>query len=322
MTTSVATTGFARQVEATQVAVGRPLREATQRRRATHLVEASALFGGQHDQRRSDRIVAHAGGLPCQTGVVEGHEHEMVESVFRLGDRHVADVMTPRTQLEWVDASERPDAIRAQMVEQSRSRFLVCDGSVDNILGVAHAEDLLVQCLSGEQFDVRAVLWQPLYVPATMPALRLLEQFRMSRQHVAIALDEFGGLQGVVVLDDLVEAVVGELPAHDESPASPIERIDDHTWAVQGSVPLEDVELTLDLTEIPAEVRRGVRTLGGFVMTLLGRVTAVGDVVEWDGLRMRVNQMDGRRIVRVVLMKLPAEHAGDVIPPGDAETTK
>ena len=149
----------------------------------------------------------------AEIGAVEGSEHEMVEGVFRLGDRYVADVMTPRTRLKWIDVSEPPDAIRAQIIEQGTARYLMCDGEVDNVVGVAHAEDLLVRCLEGAPFDVRAVLWQPLYVPAAMTALDLLEQFRKSRQYVAIALDEFGGLQGVVMLDDLVEAVIGELAA-------------------------------------------------------------------------------------------------------------
>src|SRR5215203_4006924 len=185
----------------------------------------------------------------AESGVVHGTEHEMVEGVFRLGDRLVADVMTPRMRLEWVDVSESPEAIRAQMIEQGRSRYLMCDGTVDNVVGVAHAEDLLVRCLAGAPFDVRAVLWQPLYVPATMSALALLEQFRKSRQYVAVALDEFGGLQGVVMLDDFVEAVIGDLPERDELAVPEIERRDEHTWAMQGSVSLEDVETALDLSE-------------------------------------------------------------------------
>jgi putative hemolysin len=255
----------------------------------------------------------------AEIGAVEGSEHEMVEGVFRLGDRHVADVMTPRTRIEWIDVSEPPDSIRAQIVEQATARYLMCDGEIDNVVGVAHAEDLLVRCLQGAPFDVRPVLWQPLYVPAAMTALDLLEQFRKSRQYVAIALDEFGGLQGVVMLDDLVEAVLGELPGRGESTVPSIERRDDHTWAIQGSVSLEDVETTLDLSEIPDDTRRGVRTLGGFVMTMLGRVPVVGDVVEWDGLRARVDAMDGRRIDRVIVTKLGRRDGSEPPSNPDAE---
>jgi putative hemolysin len=253
----------------------------------------------------------------AEIGAVEGSEHEMVEGVFRLGDRHVEDVMTPRTRIKWINMSGPPDVIRAQMIEQGTHRYLVCDGEVDNVVGVAQAEDLLVRCLEGAPFDVRAVLSQPLYVPAAMTALDLLEQFRKSRQYVAIALDEFGGLQGVVMLDDLVEAVLGELPERDELTVPAIERRDDHTWVMRGSVPIEDVEAILDLSEIPADTRRGVRTLGGFVMTMLGRVPTVGDVVEWDGLCVTVDAMDGRRIERLVVTKLVRQPPAD----GPTETT-
>ena len=130
------------------------------------------------------------------------------------------------------------------------------------------------------------------------------EGLRKSRQHLAIALDEVGGLHGVVVLDDLVEAVVGELPVRDEAMAVPIERRDDQARVVEGSVLIEDLEAALDLTPIPVDERGGVRTLGGFVMAALGRVSAVGDVTERAGLRLQVESMDGRRIDRVVLTKI------------------
>ena len=240
----------------------------------------------------------------AETGVVEGAEHKMVEAVFRLGDRVVSDLMTPRTKLQWIDISEPPEVVQQQVAGQARSRLLVCEGSVDNVLGVVFAEDMLAQCLAGRPLDLRAKLRQPLYVPATMSALTLLERLRTSRQPVAVALDEYGGVQGVVMLDDLVEAVVGELPLPGESTQPAIVRQGEATWSIQGSVPIEDVEATLDLHETPEEIRSGVRTLGGLVMTLLGRVAAVGDVVQWDGLRAEVTAMDGRRVERVRVTKL------------------
>jgi len=240
----------------------------------------------------------------AESGVVAQAEHELVEGVFRLGDRLVADVMTQRLQLEWLNLEESADAIRAQVVDQPRATYLVCEEAVDNVAGVLHAEHLLAQCIRGGSLDIRALLQQPLFVPSTMTALKLLDQFRTSRQHIAVALDEFGGLQGAVLLDDLLEAIVGQLPTTDESSAPIIQRRDEHTWLMAGSVPLEDVEATLDIGEIPDDVRRGVRTLGGFVMTLLSRVPKVGDAVEWDGLRARVESMDGRRIDRVVVTRI------------------
>ena len=242
----------------------------------------------------------------AESGVVEGAEHQMVEGVFRLGDRLVSDLLTPRTQLDWVDISEPPEGIRAQVLAQSRERFLVCEGEVDKVVGVVFAEDLLAQCLSGEPLDLRAKLRPPLYVPATLPALALLERFRSSRQRLALALDEYGGLLGVVMLDDLVEAVVGDLPEPGETSLPPIVHQGESTWSIHGSVSIEDVEMELDLSAPPEDTRAGVRTLGGLVMALLGRVAEVGDVVRWEGVRAEVVAVDGRRVDRVLVTKQPA----------------
>jgi putative hemolysin len=254
----------------------------------------------------------------AETGVVAGVEHQMVEGVFRLGDRLVSDLMTPRTKLEWIDVSEPEDAIRKQIIAQARSRSLVCDGTVDNVVGVVFAEDLLVQCLSGRPLDLRSRLWQPLYVPAWMPGLVLLEQLRASRQQVAVALDEYGGLQGVVMLDDLVETVVGELPLPGESSTPRIARQGEGVWMVHGSASLEDVETTLDLDDISEDIRGSVRTVGGLVMMLLGRVANVGDVVTWDGVRAEVTAVDGRRVERVTLTKLAQAPTAEMPSAGDS----
>jgi putative hemolysin len=253
----------------------------------------------------------------AESGVVEGAEHQMVEGVFRLGDRVVSDLMTPRTQLEWVDVSEPPEVVREQVVAQVKAKFLVCDGGIDDLLGVAFAEDLLAQCLTDRPLDLRSNLWQPLYVPAAMSALVLLERLRTSRQRVAVALDEYGGLQGVVMLDDLVEAIVGELPIAGDPALPDIVRHGEGTWSIRGSVPIEDVEATLDLDDVPEEARAGVRTLGGLVMSLLGRVAVVGDSVDWDGVRAEVTAMDGRRVERVRVTKVYDKASL----PGDQQTS-
>jgi putative hemolysin len=137
-----------------------------------------------------------------------------------------------------------------------------------------------------------------------MPALTLLERLRTSRQQIAVALDEYGGLQGVVFLEDLVETVVGDLPLPGEIASPPIVHEGEGKWLMHGSVSLEDVESTLDLDEIPNDIRAGVRTLGGLVMSLLGRVATVGDIAQWGGLRVEVVAMDGRRVERVLVSKV------------------
>lgn len=239
----------------------------------------------------------------AESGVVEDAEHELVDRVFQLGDRVAGDIMTPRLQLRWVDLSQPAEAIRQQLTAQARPRYLVCEGSVENVLGVVYAEDLLLQSLSGQAMDLRAVLWPPMYVPATMSALDLLERFRQMQQEVAVVLDEFGGLQGVATLDDVLEAVVGEMDVSGEHEIPDIVRRDQHTWVMAGKVSLEEVEDALDVSILPDE-RRGVRTLGGFIMALLSRIPRPGESAQWRDFHLEIARMDGRRIVEVVVRQV------------------
>lgn len=239
----------------------------------------------------------------AESGVLEGGEHQLVENVFRFGDRLVSDVMTPRTQLECLDATAPPDTWREHVATKPSSRYLVCEGNMDRILGVVLAEDLLAQCAGGTSLDVRAVLQQPLYVPGTMSALTLLDQMRTSHRHVAVALDEYGGVEGVVLLDLLVDTVVGEPPQASDGAVPTAGRSDDRSWTFAGSASLEDVEAVADLPPIPDHERRGVRTLGGFIMNLLGRVPESGERVEWCGVQFEVAAMQGRAVARVVVRK-------------------
>lgn len=242
----------------------------------------------------------------AETGAVQGAEHEMVEGVFRLGDRLVSDVMTPRIQLEWIDIGSPEEVIKASIADGPRLVHLFCDGSVDQVVGIVHAEDIVSRCLKGEAFDLRPLIVEPLFVPASMPALALLEQFRQTRQHAAVALDEYGGLSGLVLLEDLVELVVGAIPRPDEPVEHDITKRDERTWTVAGTTPVEDVELVLDLDGIAEASRRGVRTIGGLVMAKLGRVPKVGDAVEIGGARVEVSEMEDRRIASVQVTKSSA----------------
>ena len=245
----------------------------------------------------------------AETGVVQAAEHEIVESVFRLGDRTVGSIMTPRPELDWIDvADESGDADRglvAQLTAERRGMYLVCEGELDRVTGFAHAEDLLAQCLSGGAVDlgaVRAAVRSPLFVPAAMPVLQLLDAFRSSRQHAAVVLDEYGGLEGLVTLHDVLEALVGELPSVDDEDDTPsIVRREDGRWLMDGALPVIDVEAKLDLELHAEEGPTGYQTLGGFVLARLGRLPQVGDHFRWREHRFEVVQMDSRRIDKVLV---------------------
>jgi putative hemolysin len=173
----------------------------------------------------------------AETGAVPRVEHEIVEGVFRLGDRQVASIMTPRPDVEWVEADADAATLRQALGTAGRGYLLVCEGSVERVVGVAYAEELLRRCLGGAAVDLRASVVQPLYVPAGMPVLRLLDELRVTRQRVAIALDEYGGMQGIVTLADILEELVGQLPTLSEEKPD-LTRAADGSWLADGGMPI------------------------------------------------------------------------------------
>lgn len=257
----------------------------------------------------------------AESGVVQEAEREIVENAFRLGDRAANAVMTPRPDVAWVDLADDAASIRARLVLAARDRFLVCEGELDRVVGLVHAEDLLVRCVSGNAVAdadaLRAIARPPVFVPETMPAFRLLETFRRTRQHAAVVLDEYGAVAGIATLDDLLEALLGEVPGGDAESHAAMVRRADGAWLVDASTPVEDVENRLDL-EIPDAERAGYLTLGGFVMARLGQLPNVGDAFDWSGRRVEVVAMDGRRIATVLISPPPKPDAPARAPGADA----
>jgi putative hemolysin len=235
----------------------------------------------------------------AESGVVPEAEHSIVENVFRLGDRQVASIMTARPDIEWIEIETPEPELHALLAEQRRPWFLVCRGHVERIEGVVHSSDLLAMSLRGQPLDLASVVGKPLFVPELAPVLQLLAMFRATRQHVAIALDEFGGVSGLVTLDHIVAELVGDQPSGSTRSAL-ISRAADG-WVAHGAVPIEDVAEALDLEGVEVDDPRSYRTLAGFVLARLGRVPVVGDVVTWNGWRFEVVGVDGRRIERVMM---------------------
>jgi putative hemolysin len=198
-----------------------------------------------------------------------------------------------------VDVSAGADELRSRLAEARRSPYVVCDGDIENVVGLAYAEDLLELCLAGQALDLEAVVREPLYVPRSMPVLQMLETFRSTRRHAAIVLDEFGGVAGVATVDDIVEGLVGALPQSDDTSSPEIARQPDGSWLVDGAAAIAEVAAVLDL-DLPAGPKsREFDTAGGLVMTALGRLPRTGEGVEYAGASFTVEQMDGRRVALV-----------------------
>lgn len=242
----------------------------------------------------------------AESGVVAPAEHEILERTFRLGDRTVAALMTPRPDVEWLDLGDPPEALRDALAGARRSPLLVCRGELDDVVGFVRAEVLLARAVRGEAVDgpaLQALADPPLYVPEGAPAFRLTEELRARRAHAAVVVDEYGGVAGLVTRGDLLEALVGEIPdAADAADAgAPIVAHAEGRWVVDGDTPIVDVEAALDADLVGASHGPpvGYHTLGGFVMARLGRVPRPGDRFDAAGLAFEVAAMDGRRVGKV-----------------------
>lgn len=236
----------------------------------------------------------------AEAGVVPAIEHEIVENVFRLGDRQMSAVMTARADLEWIDVRATPAQVLAALGDERRDWLLVCEGDVEHVLGIAYAGDLLAQRLAGHELSVRTVLEEPMFVPVTTPVFRLLESFRVHSKEVAIVLDEFGGVEGITSMSDILAGLVGGRPADGQLGENPV-IVDnrDGSWTADGRVDIEDVQDAIGLPTSDPQPHRRYRTLAGFIMTQSGRVPVAGDVITVEGFDFRVEAIEGRRIERV-----------------------
>ncbi|HEY8460207.1 MAG TPA: hemolysin family protein [Blastocatellia bacterium] len=236
-----------------------------------------------------------------EAGVFEAAEHELLDNIFRLADQKIPELMTPRLDVVWLDIESPPEEIRRRIINSPYSRMPVCQGALDNILGVVKARDLLAMVLAGEPLDLQAVMHPPLYVPETRTALQLLELFKQSATHIAMVVDEHGALEGLVTMNDVLEAIVGEMPAHEQGGESSAIQREDGSWLIDGGMPISDFKELLSIEKLPREEEGGFHTLAGFVLTQLGRLPAVSDNFVWNDLRFEVVDMDRRRIDKVLI---------------------
>jgi putative hemolysin len=234
-----------------------------------------------------------------EAGMIEEAERDMVASIFRLGDRRVEALMTPRTEIAWIDINDPPDVIHETIEESDHSRFPVCDDSLDNVLGIVLVKDLLSISMAGEPLDLGAVMRRPLYVPESLPALKVLELFKQTGMHMALLIDEYGGIDGLVTVVDILEAIVGDIPTPEELVQPPVVQRDDGSWLIDGLLPIDEFKELFQIRNLPDE--DNYQTLGGFMVLHIGRIPKPSDYFEWRGLRFEVVDMDGNRVDKVLV---------------------
>lgn len=235
-------------------------------------------------------------------GVFEAAERDMLSSIFRFGDRQLRSLMTPRTEMVWLDINDDEATIRETVLHSRHSRFPLCDGGIDHVIGVVLARDLLEKTWTGQPLALRALARQPLFLPETMLALRALERFKETGIQAALLVDEFGGVEGIVTIIDMMASIVGDIPTVSEISDPPVVRREDGSWLVDGQLDADDLKNLLRVTKLPHAA--SYQTLGGFLVTRLGRLPHVGDIVHWGGYRFEVVDMDGNRVDKVLIQLL------------------
>lgn len=240
-----------------------------------------------------------------QVGVFEEAEQDMIEGVLRLGERRVGMLMTPRSQVIWIDVEDTPEEIRKTVIAHRHSFFPVAKDDLDNLLGAVRAKDLLAQTLEGQPLDLRELLRPPLFVPERMLALRVLELFKQKGTRIAFVIDEYGSVQGMVSLDDFLEDIVGEASLSGSFDEFKAVQRSDGSWLMDGLLHIDELKEILGIDELPDEDEGHYQTVGGFVVNELGDIPAVGDWFEWSRFRFEVVDMDGRRVDRVLAQIRP-----------------
>jgi putative hemolysin len=236
-------------------------------------------------------------------GTFDEAEQEMVEGVFRLGDRRVTDLMRPRGKVKSLDIEEEWPVNREVLRSSTFSRFPVIEGNLDRVVGVVHVKDLFLVVDNGEQIDLRAIARRALMLPEATPAIEALERFQESGEQMALIIDEHGSVEGIVTLTDLMEGVVGDLRGPGENTRPKAVRREDGSWLVDGQLPIHDLLEELDLKEVPGE-EEGFATVGGLILAHLHRIPAPGDHFVADGWRFEVLDMDANRVDKVLVSRV------------------
>jgi putative hemolysin len=243
-----------------------------------------------------------------KAGTFEIAERDMIEHIFRLSDQRVSALLTPRNDIVWLDVDDSPDEIRRKMVDSGLSRFPLCQNSLDNILGIIQVKDILsrgilckdVSCKDIIE-EIKKSLRRPLFVPDNTHVLKVLELFKQSGIHMSIVVDEYGSVQGLITLNDILEEIVGDIPTAEELADPEAVKREDGSWLLGGMLPVDKFKEIFHITKLPGE--GNYHTLAGFVLAQMGRIPSVGNHFEWSGLRFEVVDMDKNRIDKMLVMR-------------------
>jgi putative hemolysin len=238
-----------------------------------------------------------------EAGVIEQQEHEMVRNVFRLDDRQLGSLMVPRADIVFLDVSQPLEENIRRVTESEHSRFPVCNGDLQSLIGVVNAKQLLAKTLKGRLTEFTSQLQPCVYVPETLTGMELLDHFRTSGTQMVFVVDEYGEIQGLVTLQDMLEAVTGEFVPRNLEDSWAVQR-QDGSWLLDGLIPVPELKDTLELKSVPEEDKGLYHTLSGLVMWQLGRMPQTGDIMTWESWSLEIVDLDGQRIDKVLASKI------------------
>lgn len=262
-------------------------------------------LSGPRDSTVTEDEVKHMIAEGTESGVFKPAERNMLEGVMRLADRTVRSIMTPRLDMVWLNIEDPPREHKNAIRTSGYSRFPIARGDLEEIRGIVHAKDLLNASFDGHTFELKALMRPALVVPDTTPVLRLLDQFKQSGQHIAIIADEYGSVEGLVSITDILEAITGDMPERGQNASDKPVRREDGSWLIDGMTPIDEAEAFIGLKNMRGD--GDFHTLAGFMVDKLGRIPTAGDYFRWEEARFEVVDMDGRRVNKVFVTLPPNE---------------
>jgi putative hemolysin len=281
---------------------------------STELVLKVLGLGKEKDAPPSEEEVSHLIEQGAAAGVFHKGERAMVEGVLRLDETPVTEIMTRRSKIVFLNVADPDEANWRKIVASGHSQFPVYEGTRDHVMGMVSVKALWANAAAGVQSQLRDHVTKPLFVPRTVTVVQILETFKKTGKHIALVTDEYGSIQGVVSLIDVMEAIVGDLPEPGDRRAPDAVQREDGSWLVDGAMDIDELKKRFSLGTLPGEAEGGFETLGGFALARFGHIPSVGEHFDWNGWHFEVMDMDRHRLDKMLLAKLPLPPAKPASP--------
>ena len=249
-----------------------------------------------------------------EDGTIEQEEEDIIKRVFKLDDQKVESIMTPRNEIIWIDLEDERDINKVKIIESKRSIFPIASGELDDFIGVVQAKDILSAMFSEEKFDVQKIVKEPLVVSEHLETLELLKEFKENQGyvHMSLVVDEFGSVEGLITLNDLLEGIVGDIPGIDEDDEPQAIERDDGTWLIDGRYPIDRFKELFEFNDtLPDEEEDGYTTLAGFILSLSGTIPDEEDKYECGRFIFEIIDIDGHQIDKVLVTELEPQEPNE-----------